>query len=147
MTVMPPTAKLHDEDYRRLRDVRAGLRAYLRWSEERATEVGLTPAHHQLLLGIRAHEDVRGPTIGEMAELLMLKHHSAVELVDRAQRAGLIRRTSDPVDHRIVRLRLTSEGSRRLEGLAAQHVAELTRLAPRLTRLWRDLRPAEPRRR
>jgi DNA-binding MarR family transcriptional regulator len=146
MIVMASATRLRDEDYRRLRDVRAGLRAYLRWSEERAGEVGLTPAHHQLLLGIRAHEDERGPTIGEMAQLLMLKHHSSVELVDRAQRAGLIRRVPDPLDHRIVRLRLTSDGIRRLEGLAAQHVAELARLAPRLSRLWRGLQSVEPKR-
>jgi DNA-binding MarR family transcriptional regulator len=105
---------------------RDGLRRFMRWSEEQARSAGLTPAQHQLMLAIRG----RGgdPTIGDLASHLLLKHHSTVELVDRAERAGLVRRHTDPDDHRVVRLRLTAKGERRLANLSAAHLAELNRL-------------------
>jgi len=139
MLPMPERSKLTDQDYRRLRDFRAGLRRFLRWSEERAAGAGLTPAQHQLLLSIRASEDPWGPTIRSLSEQLLLKHHSAVELIDRAEQAGLVRRVSDPDDHRVVRLELTADGGRRLARLSSLHLQELARLAPRLGRLWSGL--------
>ena len=85
-----------DEDYRRLLELRTGLRRFLRWSEQHAEAAGLTPAQHQLLLAIRGHDDPRGPTVGDVAGYLMLRHHSAVGLVDRAEKAGLITRGRTP---------------------------------------------------
>jgi len=79
--------RLADEDYRRLLELRTGLRRFLRWSEEEAAAEDVTPAQHQLLLAIRGHGDRRRPTIGEVAEHLLLRHHSAVGLVDRAERS------------------------------------------------------------
>src|SRR5919198_3816810 len=81
-----------DEDYRHLLELRTGLRRFLRWSEEQAQAAGVSPAQHQLLLAIRGHPDPRGPTIGDVAEYLLLRHHSAVGLVNRAQAAGLVER-------------------------------------------------------
>lgn len=81
------------------------------------------------MLAIRGHRDPAGPTIGEAADYLLLKHHSAVGLVDRAEAAGLVRRSRDAADHRVVRLRLTEAGAARLEALSALHLAELERLA------------------
>jgi DNA-binding MarR family transcriptional regulator len=130
---------LGDEDYRRLLDLRDGLRLFLRWSAREAEAVGLTAGQHQLLLVVRAHENPRGPTIGEAADHLLLRHHSVVELVDRAEASGLIRRRSDPSDRRVVRLRLTPLGRRRLEGLSTLHVEELRRLARRLRPMWEGL--------
>src|SRR5919109_122574 len=103
-----------DEDYRRLLELRTGLRRFLRWSEEQAQAAGLTPAQHQLLLAIRGHSDERGPTVGDVAGYLLLRHHSAVGLVDRAEAAGLVTREQDPDNLSAVRLRLTDKGARQL---------------------------------
>jgi DNA-binding MarR family transcriptional regulator len=132
-------ATLSDEDYRRLLDFRGGLRRFLRWSEEQAKEVGLTPAQHQLLLAVRGHDDPLGPTVGDIAAHLLLRHHSAVELIDRAQAAGFVGRHPDPTDHRVVRLRLSADGEQRLAALTSQHLDELGRLEPRLRPIWADL--------
>jgi DNA-binding MarR family transcriptional regulator len=122
-------AKLPDDVYTRLLALRTGLRRFLHWSEQQAANAGLTPAQHQLLLAIRGHADPRGPTIGEVAEYLLLRHHSVVGLVDRADSAGLVGRERDQDDHRVVRLHLTEDGSRRLEALSALHLQELERLS------------------
>jgi DNA-binding MarR family transcriptional regulator len=132
-------SRLGDTDYRRLLEFRTGIRRFLRWSREQAAAAGLTPAHHQLLLAIRGHGDPRGPTIGEVADYLLLRHHSAVELVDRAASVGLVKRAPDPDDQRVVRLKLTPHGARRLERLAALHLEELGRLVPRMQVIWKGL--------
>jgi DNA-binding MarR family transcriptional regulator len=136
--------RLTDADYEDLLTLRTGLRRFLRWSEQQAEAAGLTPAQHQLLLAIRGHSDPRGPTIGEVADYLLLRHHSAVGLIDRADAAGLVARIRDPEDHRIVRIQLTAKGSKRLEALSAQHLEELQRLALRLPSAWRGLMPRQP---
>jgi len=138
---MPPvaTAQPTTQDYRRLLAFRTGLRRFLRWSEEQASTAGLTPAQHQLLLAVHGHTDERGPTIGDIADHLLLKHHSAVELVDRAASGGLVERVGDDDDHRVVRLRLTARGAAKLEGLAAATLAELARLGPSLRGMWHGI--------
>jgi DNA-binding MarR family transcriptional regulator len=135
---------LRDADYEDLLMLRSGLRRFLRWSEQQAEGAGLTPAQHQLLLAIRGHSDARGPTIGEIADYLLLRHHSAVGLVDRVEAAGLVVRVRDPEDHRVVRLALTPAGHKRLEALSAVHLEELQRLAQRLPNAWRGLMPRQP---
>jgi DNA-binding MarR family transcriptional regulator len=132
-------APIQDHQYRQLLQLRTGLRRFLRWSEEQAQREGLTGPQHQLLLAVRGHDDRRGPTIGEVADYLALKHHSAVGLVDRTVAAGLVSRRADPADHRVVRLRLTAKGSRRLASLSAVHLEELRRLAPELQTIWQGL--------
>jgi DNA-binding MarR family transcriptional regulator len=124
-----------DAEYRRLLAFRTNLRRFLHWSEEQAHEAGLTPAQHQLLLAIRGHDDERGPTIRDVAGALLLRHNSAVGLVDRAVDAGLVTRHIDPDDHRVVRLRLTQAGTRKLRTLSRVHLEELRRLAPSIRRL------------
>jgi DNA-binding MarR family transcriptional regulator len=136
--------RLTDADYEDLLSLRTGLRRFLRWSEQQAEDAGLTPAQHQLLLAIRGHSDPRGPTVGEVADYLLLRHHSAVGLVDRAEAAGLVDRARDPEDHRIVRVELTSAGAKRLEALGALHLEELERLALKLPTAWRGLMPHQP---
>jgi DNA-binding MarR family transcriptional regulator len=74
-----------------------------------------------------------------VAALLLLRHHSVVELVDRAERSGLVRRTADPDGQRVVRLSLTDAGPERLDALAVAHLEELARLRPRFDVLWRRL--------
>jgi DNA-binding MarR family transcriptional regulator len=136
--------RLTDADYEDLLSLRTGLRRFLRWSEQQAVQADLTPAQHQLLLAVRGHSDTRGPTIGEVADYLLLRHHSAVGLIDRADAAGLVERVRDPEDHRLVRLQLTAAGTKRLEALSAQHLEELERLARKLPSVWRGLMPHQP---
>ncbi len=136
--------RLTDADYEDLLSLRTGLRRFLRWSDQRAEETGLTPAQHQLLLAVRGHTDRRGPTVGEVADYLLLRHHSAVGLVDRAEEAGLVTRSRDPDDHRVVRLRLAAGGAKRLDALSELHREELQRLTLRLPSVWRGLLPHQP---
>jgi DNA-binding MarR family transcriptional regulator len=128
---------LSDEDFERLLDFRDGLRRFLHWSEEQAQKAGVTPAQHQLLLAIRGHGSP--PSVSELAAHLLLRHHSTVELVDRATRAGLVRRLTDGADHRVVRVALTGEGQRRLNALVETHLEELSRIGPRFAALWDHL--------
>jgi len=117
-----------DADYRRLLELRTGLRRFLKWSGDRAEAAGLTPAQHQLLLAVRGHPDPEAPTIGQLAEHLLLRHHSTVQLVDRAVAAGLLTRTRDDADHRVVRVTLTPAGAQVLASLAREHLEELRRI-------------------
>jgi DNA-binding MarR family transcriptional regulator len=126
---------LQHEDYRELLAFRTALRRFLHWSETQAQAHGLTAAQHQLLLAIAGAHDHRGPTVGDVAASLLLKHHSAVGLVDRAETARLLKRRPDPDDHRVVRLELTALGRRRLESLTEVHVEELRELEPALSGL------------
>jgi DNA-binding MarR family transcriptional regulator len=132
---MPPPTPT-DDDYRHLLELRTGLRRFLRWSEQQAQAAGLTPAQHQLLLAVRGHDDPRGPTVGDVAAYLLLRHHSAVGLLDRAEAAGLLRRRPDPGSSSVVRIELTEKGSRQLEALSELHLEELAHLAPTLHALW-----------
>jgi DNA-binding MarR family transcriptional regulator len=132
-------ARLDDEQFHELLTFRTALRRFLRWSEEQAAAAGLTGQQHQLLLAIRGHEGPAPPTIGDVAEHLLLRHHSAVELVDRAEQAGLVLRVDDPHDGRVVRLLLTGRGRDLLQRLTDAHLEELARLAPIVRRLGRGL--------
>jgi DNA-binding MarR family transcriptional regulator len=132
-------AHLSDEQYRELLQLRTALRRFLHWSDEQAAAAGITGQQHQLLLAVRGHDGPLAPTIGEVADHLMLRHHSAVELVDRAEQAGLVRRVLAVDDRRVVRLSLTAPGRRVLERLSAAHLDEFARLAPTVGRLARGL--------
>jgi DNA-binding MarR family transcriptional regulator len=121
-----------DPDYRALLAFRTALRRFHRWSEMQAETAGLTAAQHQLLLAIKGHDDPRGPTIGDVAGYLLLRHHSAVELVNRAQSSGLVIREKDGTDGRIVRLCLTDAGEQAIATLAQLHLDELRQLEPLL---------------
>jgi DNA-binding MarR family transcriptional regulator len=127
---------LTQQDYERLLAFRTGLRRFLTWSGQQAEAAGITPAQHQLLLAIRGHPDPRGPTIGDIAGYLLVRHHSAVELIDRAVSAGLVVRQGDTEDARTVRVSLTSLGAKRLERLTTSHLEELNRLNAELHTLW-----------
>lgn len=130
---------LPDDVYRRLLALRTGLRRFQHWSEAQARAAGLTPAQHQLLLAVRGHDDPQGPKVSDVADSLLLRHHSVVGLVDRAEAAGLLRRVRDDNDHRVVRLHLTPSGEDRLAALSALHLEELRRLARQLPDLWEGL--------
>jgi len=119
---------LTDRDYQHLLRFRTELRRFLNWSEEQAQGEGLTPAQHQLLLAVRGSTDAQGATIKEVADALFLRRHTATDLVDRAETAGLLRRARDDDDHRVVRLHITRAGAGKLARLSRQHLDELKRL-------------------
>jgi DNA-binding MarR family transcriptional regulator len=126
---------LNDEEYGELLAFRSALRRFMSWSESQARDVGITPAQHQLLLVIRGWAERAGPTIGEVATELQLRHHSAVELIDRAERAELVKRGADSHDRRVVRLSLTPTGSDKIRSLSLLHREELRRLSAAVSRL------------
>lgn len=126
---------MNEPDYAALLRFRTTLRRFQQWSEQQAAAAGLTAGQHQLLLAVRGHEDPRGPTIGDLAEYLLVRHHSAVELVGRTESAGYVRRERDPEDGRMVRVRLTSQGADTIRRLAEAHQTELRTLEAMLRSL------------
>ena len=134
---------LDEADFEHLLQLRTGLRRFLRWSEEQCKAAGLTPAKHQLLLAIRGHPDPAGPTIGEIADYLVLRHHSAVGLIDRTVRDGLVRRNPDENSRSVVRVTLIPDGIAKLDALAETHLQELAHLAPTMRALWRTIERAD----
>lgn len=128
-------AGLSAQDYRLLFELRRSIRRFLRFSEEAARAQGLEPQQHQVMLAIRAHEEEGAARIGDIAEWLQLRHHSAVELVDRLVARGLVQRCRDDQDRRFVNVQLTDEGEQVLAELTLHHRAELRDAGPALARV------------
>ena len=124
-----------DAQYQRLLRFRTALRRFDQWSREAAEAHGLTHGQHQLMLAIRGSSTEGGPTVGEIADALLVKPHTATELIDRAQELDLVSRVRDPDDSRRVRLQLTEHGAEVLTELTEVHVEELRRLGPLLSPL------------
>jgi len=118
--------------YRALAEFRHQIRLFLHFSDEAARASGLEPQQHQLLLAIKGLPAGKQPTIGEIAHRLQIRHHSAVELVDRLEERGAIEREANPEDRREVRLRLTPAGGRLLRKLSIAHHDELGQAGPAL---------------
>ena len=134
--VATSSPKLSDDDYWRLLEFRTAIRKFLKYSRTQASQLGLTPTQHQLLLAVRGHPGRNGPTIGDVADCLLIRHHSAVELINRAESSGLVRRKRDNDDHRVVRLSLTRTGAAKLERISRANLGELGRLSPELQDVW-----------
>jgi DNA-binding MarR family transcriptional regulator len=117
------------QDFRRLLEFRVALREFQRWSEDQAEAAGLTHVQHQLLVAIKGHPGNQPPTVGDLAGYLLLRPHSTVELIDRAEAAGLVERVPDGNDGRVVRVRLTKDGDRTVHRLARAHLDRLHELA------------------
>lgn len=122
-------------DYEALAEFRYLIRRFLEFSQNAARGVGLAPAQHQALLAIKGQPRGTRMTIGDLSERLCIRHHSAVELVDRLAAAGLVVRTTDPQDHRRVILDLTRSAEEHLAELSAAHLDELARLKPSLKKV------------
>jgi DNA-binding MarR family transcriptional regulator len=117
-------------DYRALSQFRYQIRRFLHFSEEAARAEGLEPQQHQMLLAIQALDETEPPTIGQLAEHLVLRHHSAVGLLDRLEARGLAERLRGDGDRRQVRVRLTDRGAETLRHLSALHQEELRHSGP-----------------
>ena len=124
-------------DIQRLAEFRFQLRRFLHFSNVAAEEAGLRPQQYQLLQCVSGMPDELEPTIAHVAARMLLRHNSAVELVDRTIEQGLLKRIADPTDHRRILLRVTPQGERVLESLAAYHLEELEQAGPELIRALR----------
>jgi DNA-binding MarR family transcriptional regulator len=118
-------------DYVALAEFRHRLRRFVAFSETAARKAGLEPQQHQLLLAVRGFPG-EAPTMRDLAERLVLKHHSTVELVDRLERRRLVRRHRSTIDRRVVRVTLTAGGANLLERLTLSHREELETAGPAL---------------
>ena len=130
--------RLTNADYVRLADFRYALRCFLEFSQAAAAKEGLTPQQHQAMLVIRASPGETA-TVGRLAERLRLRHHSAVELAQRLEVAGLISRQVNPDDRRAILLQLTAEGAGKLETLTHSHRSELKQIGPGILELFESL--------
>jgi len=119
-------------DYEKLAAFRYTLRRFLRFSEEAAAAVGLTPQQHQALLAIEGFPARNYASVSELAERLQLAHHSVVGLLDRMEKAGWITRGSSPDDKRIVLVRASPEGRNLLRRLTRAHKAQLRQFGPEM---------------
>jgi DNA-binding MarR family transcriptional regulator len=127
---MQTLAKLSNTDYRSLAAFRFEIRKFLAFSEQAARSVGIEPQQHQLLLAVRGMSSDARPTIRAAAERLCVKHHTAVALVDKLERRGLLMRERGSEDKREVLLRLTLEGEAMLRELSALHRDQLQTVGP-----------------
>ena len=122
-------------DFQRLLEFRVALREFQRWSEDQAEAAGLTHVQHQLLVAIKGHRGNQSPAVGDLAGYLLLRPHSTVELIDRAETAGLVERIPDRIDGRVVRVHLTKDGDRIVQRLTKAHLSRLHELAAVLDEL------------
>ncbi|QQO33946.1 MarR family transcriptional regulator [Bradyrhizobium diazoefficiens] len=132
---------MREADYAALAQFRYQIRSFLAFSEAAAKDQGLTPQQHQALLGIKGFVHPQPATVGDIARFLLIRHHSAVELLNRMAKVGLIRKVADPEDARRVHLKLTGKGEQKLRALSRKNLEELRRAAsPALSRLLKSFR-------
>ncbi len=124
--------KLKDSDYQALAEFRYQIRCFLRFSEQAARALGVEPQQHQVLLAIQGLSPERRATIGVIAERMQLAHHTTVEMVDRLEEHGLVRRRRDETDRRQVIVELTAEGRDILAKLSLSHLKEMGSIGPAL---------------
>lgn len=130
---------LTKQDFEALARFRFGIRRYLHFSEETVRRHGLTPQQYQLMLALKGFPGREWATVRELADRLLLRHHSVVELVNRAQRQGLVERAPHPDDARAVRVQLSTDGEQILARLSALHRDELRRMNATLALpAWQD---------
>jgi DNA-binding MarR family transcriptional regulator len=130
---------LDPSEYLKLEEFRFQIRRFLNFSEEAARESGIEAQQHQALLALKAMPLGCLPTIGHLAGRLLLRHHSAVGLVDRLQALGLIVREPGPDDARQVLVHLTAKGKRILHKLSLAHRIELEETGPKLAAALRAI--------
>jgi DNA-binding MarR family transcriptional regulator len=128
-------------DYQALAEFRYQIRKFLRFSEKAVQSAGLERGQYQLMLTIKGIPEGVRPRIRELANRLQIQHHSAVELINRLERGGYVRRERAQDDRREVLLALTPKGERVLGELALHHHDELRSAAPSLVASLRRVTP------
>jgi DNA-binding MarR family transcriptional regulator len=131
--------QLSTREFQALAEFRFQIRRFLRFSEDQARAAGIEPQQHQLLLAIKGLPDGVKPTIGELASRMLIRHHSAVELVDRLAEHGAVERMATEEDHRQVLVRLTRKGETLLHSLSVAHHDELLDKGPELMKSLRKV--------
>ena len=130
------------ERYVGLAGFRSALRHFLAASEAISRASGITAQQYQALLAIGCGPDPM--TMKDLAEHLLLQQHTATQMVDRLEKAGLVDRAPSPTDGRSVVLTLTEAGAVLLADLAEQHLVEMLKQEPQLSRSLRRLKPGAP---
>jgi DNA-binding MarR family transcriptional regulator len=130
-----PSSSLTKADYELIAQFRYTLRKFLGFSEAAAAAKGVTPQQYQALLAIEGFPGRNRVTIGELAEQMQVVHHSAVGLIDRMEKSGLVRRATAEADRRQVEVFLTKKGLTLLESLFRVHQAELQSVGPQMAAL------------
>lgn len=123
-----------DTDYQLLAELRHQIRRFMSFSEQAARDAGMEPQQHQYLLAVKGLPPGASPTIGEIAERLMIQHHSTVELTNRLEERGLVERHRGEADRRQVFIHLTALGETLLHELSRHHLEELRSIGPDLVR-------------
>jgi DNA-binding MarR family transcriptional regulator len=132
-------------DYEALAQFRYQLRKFLSFSEAAAHAAGLTSQQHQALLAIKGFSGTQQVSVGDLAGFLLVRHHTAVELVDRMTKLGLLVRIVDADDSRRILVKLTRKGEQKLQMLSKIHFEELQAASPRLTTILRSFRQSQKR--
>ena len=130
---------LSSADYELLASFRHALRQFLHFSEEASRATGVPPHQHQAMLAIAGTMERESVTVGELAELLQIKHQSAVGLANRMESKGWVQKRHSPTDNRQVFISLTPTGRRVLDDLSAAHKAEIARISPTLKEILNNL--------
>jgi DNA-binding MarR family transcriptional regulator len=125
---------LHDAEYVALAEFRYQLRRFSRNMEEQVRNLGVNPQQYQVVLAVRGFPPGQVPTVGQLAERMQLNHNSMVELLDRCEQAGLLRRTRSHADRRQVTLAITGQGEELLRKLGAAAREELRESGPSLVK-------------
>lgn len=134
------TGAMGNSAYAALAQFRLQVRTFLAFSETAAQRAGLTPQQHQALLAIKGFAGRDAASVGDVARFLLIRHHTAVGLVDRISKLGLIKRVADPQDARRVLVKLTAKGEQKLRALSRIHLQELRAASPALSRILRTFR-------
>ena len=132
-------------DYRALAEFRYQIRRFLHFSESAARSTGLNPQQHQLLLALKGLPKGIEPNVGELAQRLFVRHHSAVELTDRLTERNLLRKRQSREDRRRVLLEITAEGETILRKLSLIHRTQLRSLGTDLVKALRKLQSYDSR--
>lgn len=138
------TVEITDAEYCALAELRFRIRVFLREGDAAARKVGLEPQQYLMLLAIRGLPRGSEATIRVLAERVALKHHSAVELIDRLEMQGLVRRTRSRDDRRRVLVTLLPRGEKLLAEVAAQRISELRATSAALVKTIGALLEREP---
>jgi DNA-binding MarR family transcriptional regulator len=119
------SASVSTAEYRALAELRFRIRLFLREGDAQARATGLEPQQYLLLLALRGLPSEKDATIRSLAERLVLKHHSVVELVDRLAAHGYVRRSRSRDDRRKVFVSLLPRGTKLVEKVARRRISEL----------------------
>ena len=128
------TNDVTQSDYRALAEFRYQIRRYLAFGDQAAESAGLRSRQYQLLLALKGMPDGMEASIKNLADRLGIRHHSTVELVDRLEKRGLIKRERSNVHRSFVFVRITKEGESMLRKLVASRKADLKVAGPILVK-------------